>query len=299
MKRTILKYLFTFWFSHFTFHISVLTVFSAPIDLQLGSRPQGLGGAFTAISDDANAVAWNPAGLSQLNNRAFTFMHGMFSEFPFINMDYLGYVQPIGEGGMGLGWQNVGSELKEGISQSSSWMSENSFMLAYGTNIYKKISFGLNLKLLTIDSNAGGGAGFGFDFGGLWVLAKGKLSLGAVVKNIVAGFKNESFSMIYRFGIAGRLCSDLLRLALDIEIKKGIQDQEGLSTKIHSGIEWVIKHKYKYTYILRAGYDAGNATCGFGGKFKNVGLDYTFISNRTFGAIHRISTTVMWGSKRT
>ena len=34
--------------------------------IPFGTRPLGLGGAFTAVADDANAINWNPAGLSVL-----------------------------------------------------------------------------------------------------------------------------------------------------------------------------------------------------------------------------------------
>ena len=33
-----------------------LHVFAKPIDLMLGARPQGMGGAFTGLADDANAI---------------------------------------------------------------------------------------------------------------------------------------------------------------------------------------------------------------------------------------------------
>jgi len=39
---------------------------------QLGSRPLAMGGAFSGLADDANAVFWNPAGLAQLKGRSFT-----------------------------------------------------------------------------------------------------------------------------------------------------------------------------------------------------------------------------------
>lgn len=39
---------------------------------QLGARPLGMGGAFSGLADDANAVFWNPAGLAQLKKRCFT-----------------------------------------------------------------------------------------------------------------------------------------------------------------------------------------------------------------------------------
>lgn len=42
------------------------TIFSAPLPTGSGARALGLGGAFTAVADDATAASWNPAGLTQL-----------------------------------------------------------------------------------------------------------------------------------------------------------------------------------------------------------------------------------------
>lgn len=42
------------------------SVFSAPLPSGSGARALGLGGAFTALADDATAASWNPAGLLQL-----------------------------------------------------------------------------------------------------------------------------------------------------------------------------------------------------------------------------------------
>ncbi len=42
------------------------TIFSAPLPSGSGARALGLGGAFTAVADDATAASWNPAGLIQL-----------------------------------------------------------------------------------------------------------------------------------------------------------------------------------------------------------------------------------------
>ena len=42
------------------------TIFSAPLRSGSGGRALALGGAFTAVADDATAASWNPAGLLQL-----------------------------------------------------------------------------------------------------------------------------------------------------------------------------------------------------------------------------------------
>ena len=40
--------------------------------LFFGTRPFGMGGAFVAIADDANAINWNPSGLPGLRRKEFT-----------------------------------------------------------------------------------------------------------------------------------------------------------------------------------------------------------------------------------
>ena len=45
------------------------------LDLGLGARPLGCGGAFVAVANDGNAGYWNPAGLSQLNDIYLTSMY--------------------------------------------------------------------------------------------------------------------------------------------------------------------------------------------------------------------------------
>ena len=46
----------------------------------VGARPIGLGGAFVGISDDADAVFWNPAGLAQITRRQVALTHLEFIE---------------------------------------------------------------------------------------------------------------------------------------------------------------------------------------------------------------------------
>lgn len=47
--------------------VTVLPIFGEPNTYGIGPRAMGMGGAFTAIADDASAAYWNPAGLSQVN----------------------------------------------------------------------------------------------------------------------------------------------------------------------------------------------------------------------------------------
>ena len=61
----------------------------------MGARPLGMGGAFIAVADDANASYWNPAALAFLQTRQAT---GMYITGEEINYKgFASYNQPVGD----------------------------------------------------------------------------------------------------------------------------------------------------------------------------------------------------------
>lgn len=65
------------------------------LKIQIGARALGMGGAFTAVSDDATAPYWNPAGMVYLPYREVLPQHQ--EKFGSLaNHDYLGGVWPLG-----------------------------------------------------------------------------------------------------------------------------------------------------------------------------------------------------------
>ena len=65
------------------------------LKIQIGARALGMGGAFTAVADDATAPYWNPAGMVYLPYREVIPQHQeKFGNLA--NHDYLGGVWPLG-----------------------------------------------------------------------------------------------------------------------------------------------------------------------------------------------------------
>ncbi len=72
-----------------------------------GARAAGMGYAFNAISDDATAMTWNPAGMTQIKKPEFalagsmkfaSYTHSVISDIdykPVFTLDYLGFVYPV------------------------------------------------------------------------------------------------------------------------------------------------------------------------------------------------------------
>jgi len=68
-----------------------------------GARSQAMGSAFTGLCDDASAIYWNPAGLSQLARNQLTFFNALLWEDT--NYLFAGYAHPtekLGTFGFGL-----------------------------------------------------------------------------------------------------------------------------------------------------------------------------------------------------
>lgn len=124
-----------------------------------GARPSALGGAFTALADDANAPAYNPAGISLMGMSELTFMYAqLYSGIDFnvganetsdLGLGYFSYIPRMFNkryGTFGLSWTNF---------SASNLYREDTFYLSYANAIkYQRqdanpiFAYGLNVKYL-------------------------------------------------------------------------------------------------------------------------------------------------------
>jgi long-subunit fatty acid transport protein len=166
-----------------------------------GARSDGMGRAFAAIANDANAVWWNPGGMAFARGHDASFMYTQLVPdlAEDVNYSYLAYVQHVeGWGGIGgsVGYLSYGKSLAtdefgNDIGEFTSY--EIAPTIAYGTEIVSNFGVGVALKLVrvdlapafvSLDGRAGRGTTFAADIGGL-VKAPGiKSSFGAVIQNL-------------------------------------------------------------------------------------------------------------------
>jgi Type IX secretion system protein PorV len=64
------------------------------LNLPVGARAAAMGGAYTAISEDASAIFWNPAGLVQISKLSAIFMRTAY--VADINYQYMAYAHRLG-----------------------------------------------------------------------------------------------------------------------------------------------------------------------------------------------------------
>lgn len=85
----------------FVSHVSnVGTTAATFLNIGVGARAVGMGGAFTAIANDASALYWNPAGLTLLERPEVTFTHSDW--LLDIYHEFVGAVLPAGRHRFGV-----------------------------------------------------------------------------------------------------------------------------------------------------------------------------------------------------
>lgn len=115
-----------------------------------GARPAGMGGAFTAVADDANAALYNPAGIMQLKIPEANFMYSKLYyglDNVSLGLNYLSYVYPtVSKGAFGINWANF---------RATDLYREDTFTFTYASSLNdfneelkNEYLFGANLKYL-------------------------------------------------------------------------------------------------------------------------------------------------------
>ncbi len=272
-----------------------------------GARPIGMGTAFTAVSDDAHAIYFNPAGLAQVRRGEFTGGYGKLysglKDNSNLGSGFVGVVQPIksGEyGSLGLGWLSLsleGAYREDSINFSyGKEVLANGFFLGASGKVLKR-TFGSDIYTQVDPLFAQKGyntTNIGFDLGMMY-RPSANYSFALMVKD--ANQPNVGLSATDKVPaeIRGGFAYHQRSLIFDAEIAKKDKD-----TNIALGMEKLLLK----AFALRAGIGGGSRnrrelSTGMGYKGSNLSLDYAFVFplggiEATMGS-HRFSMTVRFG----
>jgi len=269
-----------------------------------GPRPAAMGGAFTALANDPNAMWFNPAGLAQLQQRQALAMYARL--FPGLDFDKLhnflvGYVQPVGSlGNLGVGWCGLQADA----------YSENVFSVAYARSWGDRLFLGLTGKWLHwsaesyTDPETGAtdkdfsNSSIALDVGALFEIGKffnyTTLRIGAAAQNL-----NEP--NISKSGVDAGKVPRTLRAGLLFDTETYLVEADvlryGDQTKFLFGFE--LKVAGPYEFRLRGGavqltgdYEGGEFDGGFGFTVKGISIDYAFLYSaqiKQVGGSHKFS----------
>lgn len=279
------------------------------LNYAIAPRSLGMGKAFTAIADDAQACYFNPAGLFQLNAQEVMVAH---SQLYGARLEYVGYALPTKESGtFGLSLVNYGSEgidsrSPENNRHDSYFAMENALIAAYAYNPWEFLGFGGSVKLITKNIAEYSGVGLGADVGVLLKLPR-PFSLGLVLQNLIQPVVTledipEHYPRTLRAGAAVRLLEDRVRVDADI-VAVDFADSLRRSFTPHGGVEIELVPDI---LTPRVGIDPNEISLGLGihkswGKMA-IGADYAFLlhheSGYTLAPTHKVGVSLTFAGYR-
>ena len=141
------------------------------LSIGIGPRSNAMGGATTALVDDASAMYWNPAGIAYIDRYQGLFTYTkMFAD---INLNYVGMVLPAGELGtfglsvtaVSVGDMEVTTEEYPDGTGATFNAGSYAFGLTYARNITEDFVFGATFKYISENIYNSSATGIAFDIG--------------------------------------------------------------------------------------------------------------------------------------
>ncbi|MEW6681243.1 MAG: PorV/PorQ family protein, partial [bacterium] len=263
-----------------------------------GARANALGEAFVGLADDLNALYWNPAGLSQLNDREASFMFlKPFDEVKGLGYGYLSGVFPTNKAifATSISYFDYGKEDKYDASAKpeGTWDACDlnlSFGLG-GKMPDENIALGLSLKAIYGEIGNSDAYGFCCDAGMLYKPKIKGMKIGAVIKNIGTRIKFEKESdplpLCLKLGLSYLLPKTLAPITIVLD---GTLPNDN-DPYINLGGEY----DYRKALAIRLGFKSGpqdegsGLTTGFGIKQKRFSLDFAFQPQGELGNSYFVS----------
>lgn len=283
--------------------LAALNSGAAFLKIGTGARPAALGGAYTAIAGDVDAMYYNPGGLAQLSKRELGATHAEW--LLGTRFDFIGFAQPTANGTFGLGVTRLASGGQEGRDANRQATggfeaSDTAYTLSYGRRLrdMRSSGAGANLKLLRSEIGGYSAQTVAVDLGVQHRFSDKPLSLGAAVLNIGRGMKfmeqRDPLPLTISLGGAYRVAGPL-NVALDI--RREIHDQRtdiGIGTEYALLPSFALRMGYASQYTGRAGGSGamgalGGLGAGLGISRKSYRADYTFTPFGDLGNVQRLS----------
>lgn len=231
-------------------------------NIKIGARGLAMGSAFTAVSDDANLLQYNPSGLAFLSRKEL-----MISYVRWLgdtDTQYLGYVHPnlykTINFGVGLQWFDVLMQKTDlnGFEMGDLKVNETMTTLSLSSKLNPKTSVGANVKVVNSTLGKYNSNGLLLDAGILLLDVSG-VDLGASINSLQvmpfqyrAEGEAESVTPWASVGIAKFM--RMMVFSADVHVPMG--GNEGVT--FGAGIEYMLMPELG----LQAGYNAGTDAVG-------------------------------------
>jgi hypothetical protein len=263
------------------------------LKMGVGAKACAMGEAFAAVADDASAIYWNPAGLTQLDRIDVLVMQN----FWLLDMSYqyaaVAVPTPIGAFGLTGAYSSSGTIPRyEEFRKTGEYSAYDAAgTVAYAGKVpglgFGDLSFGIGAKYLQQQIDTFQARGFAGDVGLLYKAPVPivDLKVGLAVQNIGAGIKfierADPLPLNIKAGLGVRFGP--VTLAADVNKPRDNELSFGTGGEL-SFLDYL---------FLRGGYNTAHSwSAGLGVMWKMVSIDYAFVPYKEIDATHRISARV-------
>ena len=281
------------------------------VDAGAGARAQAMGGAFYAVSDDASATYWNPAGLPNVEKNEL--MAQQSTLFADTTLSYVSYVHPTPtRGTFGVNFTQLSSTNFERVNATfapgcndtvncvTSLTSNGTFAdtqqalgLTWGKQIGETVSLGLGYKHIErkLDTSADH-----FEAVDIALMKSfGPFRTGIGIQNafsLKGGDTEDNLPLIIKWGNAFNFLNNRLLFAFDIN-KNVSADPEW-----HFGGEYWLLHWFAMRFGIFGTPQLQETDFGFGLRYSNFGVDFSQGLHTTLGSTTRIAANFRFGASQ-
>ena len=278
------------------------------------ARSTGMGEAFITVVNSSDAVFWNPAALTRVNNFDVSSSYVQyFMDVAHISVSAAYNWEGIGHFGFQALINDVGDipvtrvdylfrtegGYNPGLTGETISPGSQVFGLSYGKALTDKFSFGLTIKYALEDLVAKKTSSIIFDGGLLYNTGYKSIVIGAALRHFGPEIKyfDQGYPLPQTFtiGISSELLSDVDPLLMHLDGQKlliayNLSQPRDYSQQHHLGLEY----SFADLFFLRAGYkinfDEEGLSLGAGVKYSNIRVDYSFNDfGEYLNSVHRFT----------